>query len=188
MRKTSTQSLTIMAKDDREEMETLLASLQSRDGMVRQRARNRLAEIGHAAVPHLIQLLDHLDAQVRWEGAKTLTAIADPTAAPALVLALEDEDTDVRWVAAEGLIVLGVEALRPLFEALVRRSKSVWFREGAHHVLHELRDGPRAAVITPVLSALEAGRPSMEAAAAAHTALHQLRGTKPVKRGGAGGR
>lgn len=163
------------------EVETLLKELESKDGVARQRARKRLTDIGHPAVPGLIQIFDHPEEQARWEAAKALVEIADPTAASALVDALEDENTDVRWVAAEGLIVLGGEGLRPLFEALVKRAKSVWLREGARHILHELRTSRESELIAPVLTALNPAAPWTEVAAAAHAALRQIHGGKPTK-------
>ena len=75
---------------------------------------------------------------MRWEAAKSLSDIADPAAAPALVQALEDPETGVRWLAAEGLIRMRSACLQPLLHALTERADSVWLRDGAHHVLHDL--------------------------------------------------
>jgi HEAT repeat protein len=113
---------------------------------------------------------------VRWEAAKALGQISDPTAAEALVRALEDEMFDVRWLAAEGLITLGRGALLPLLHALVERSDSEWLREGAHHVFHDLVKGKPDLkdILQPVLATLDDVEPSLEVPFAAETALNKL--------------
>lgn len=97
----------------------LIAQLGTKDGEVRQRARQSLVAIGKPAVPLLIEALSNHDAQVRWEAVKTIGEIRAPIAAAALVETLEDEEFDVRWLAAEALIALGREAVVPLLKALL---------------------------------------------------------------------
>jgi len=115
-----------------------LSQLGSRNGLARQQARKALERAGHAATSYLTEKLNSNDANIRWEAAKALIKIADPKAAPALVRALTDESFEVQWLAAEALIALGREALRPLLEGLIRSYGSVYMRQGAHHVLHDL--------------------------------------------------
>jgi hypothetical protein len=45
----------------------------------------------------------------------------------------------VRWVAAEGLIALGPVAETHLLRFLMKNFQSLYIREGAHHILHEIR-------------------------------------------------
>ena len=72
-----------MSDSSQPNVDQLLAALADKDGLERQKARNSLVEIGTAAVPGLITALNDNQQQVRWEAAKTLTEIADPTAADA---------------------------------------------------------------------------------------------------------
>jgi HEAT repeat protein len=154
----------------------LIADLGVKDGMVRERARQSLVAIGGPAVAPLIEALADRNEQMRWEAAKALCQIADPASAPALVTILEDEVFDVRWLAAEGLIALGRGALVPLLQALMEHPDSLWLREGAHHVLHELSGGDLKEVLRPLLAALEDVEPSVEVPLAAESALDALTG------------
>ena len=52
------------------QIKSLLANLRSRDGIVRQKAREALTSIGKQAVRHLIPLLKDPEDDVRWEAAK----------------------------------------------------------------------------------------------------------------------
>jgi hypothetical protein len=59
-------------------------------------------------------------------------------------------------------------------------SDSIWFREGAHHILRSLaRDGVAAEAI-PVLEALENIEPCITAPVAAYHVLSDLRGQREV--------
>jgi hypothetical protein len=154
----------------------LVDTLTSADGVERQAAREQLEEIGRPAVPFLIRALQSPSEYARWEAAKALGAIADPSAAPALVNTLEDTKAAVRWLAATALIHLGCDALVPLLRRLEGNSDSIWFRDGAHHVLSSLiRDGVADEAI-PVVEALENIEPSIEAPIAAYHVLQDLRG------------
>lgn len=113
----------------------LIGSFRSSAGSERERARRRLVRLGSAAVPSLLRCLEDKEDIVRWEAAKTLKEIAEPSTAHALVAALADPEQGVRWVAGEAVIALGVRALPPLLEGIVRYADSIWFRESAHHIL-----------------------------------------------------
>lgn len=151
-----------------------IATLGNYDGLVRQRARHSLVAIGEPAVPALVKALNDPNGHRRWEAAKTLGAISDPSTAPALVRAMEDEDFGVRWLAAEGLIGLKRAGLVPLFEALAEHPDSVWIREGAHHVCRMLVDHDLHDLVAPVLAALDSVEPELEAPRAACVALEAL--------------
>jgi HEAT repeat protein len=158
------------------DIDGLISDLASRDSGVRVLARRSLVDIGGRAVNALIGALTHRKSRVRWEAAKALGEIAHPAAAPALVRALEDRTFDVRWLAAAGLIAMGSEGLANLLLALIDRADSVWLRDGAHHVLHDLaeRDDDLAEDLRPVLSALESGAPSVEVPLGAKNTLAML--------------
>ena len=153
---------------------SLMCDLASRDGTVRQRAREKLVGIGKPAVPALTERLWATGSQLRWEAGKALIEIADGRAARALVACLEDKDAGTRWVAAEALIALKHDALVPLLEALIDQSDSVWVREGAHHVLHDLAEGELREILGPVLAALEGPAPDTVAPVFAAEALEEL--------------
>jgi HEAT repeat protein len=150
----------------------LLAELGSQDGMVRVRARRSLVNVGHAAVRPLIEALDSKQEWVRWEAAKTLAQIGDPSAIQTLIESLHDKKFDIRWLAAEGLIHIGNKAVRPLLKALIEHPDSLWMREGAHHILHDLPENNLKETLKPVLHALEDVEPSLEVAVAAEAALN----------------
>jgi HEAT repeat protein len=153
---------------------SLVADLSKKDGAVRERARQSLVAIGAPAVTYLVEALANRNELLRWEAAKALGEIGSPAAAPALVAALEDEVFDVRWLAAEGLIALRGEGLVPLLRALVERPDSLWLREGAHHVLHDVSRGRLEEVLRPVVAALDDIEPSVEVPFAAKTVLSGL--------------
>jgi HEAT repeat protein len=159
-----------------ETIAALVDALAATDGVDRHAARVQLEEIGSPAVPALISALQSPSEHVRWEAAKALCEIAEPSAAPALVKTLEDQKAAVRWLASTALINLGREALVPLLRGLEGHSDSIWFRDGAHHVLRSLiRDGVADEAL-PVLEALENLEPRIEAPIAAYHVLEDLRG------------
>ena len=155
---------------------SLIADLASDDGVLRVSARRSLVAMGRLAVDPLVKALADSNQWVRWEAAKALGQIGDPTATQALVSALEDKMFDVRWLAAEGLIAIGREALGPLLQALMEHSDSSWMREGVHHVFHDLARGSVEEILRPVLAALQDIEPSIEVPFVAKTALGKLTG------------
>jgi HEAT repeat protein len=163
----------VAPNDDR--IASLVDALAKVDGVERHAARVQLEEIGPAAVPALVIALQSSSEHARWEAAKTLGSIIDPRAAQALVSTLQDEEAAVRWLAATALINLGRDALVPLLRGLEGDSDSIWFRDGAHHVLGSLiKDGVADEAI-PVLEALENLEPCVEAPIAAYHVLQDLR-------------
>ena len=158
-----------------EEFGSLVEALADSDGVVRHAAREQLERIGRPAVPFLIKALESPSEHARWESAKALKEIRDPRAASALVSTLEDDKSAVRWLAATALINLGRDALAPLLRGLEGHSDSIWFRDGAHHVLHSLISDGVADEAIPVLEALENLEPCIEAPVAAYHVLEDLR-------------
>jgi HEAT repeat protein len=154
--------------------EALIADLASHSDEARVEARRSLVAMGKKAVPSLTGALRNGKYLMRWEAAKALGQIGDPAAAPALVEALEDEVFDVRWLAAVALIGMNVRGLRPLLQALIEKGDSVYLREGAHHVIHDLNKGGLRKYLAPVLASLEDVEPSLEAPQAAFHTLEML--------------
>ncbi|MGA9048571.1 MAG: HEAT repeat domain-containing protein [Dehalococcoidia bacterium] len=156
-------------------IESLIAMLGGDDNLTHEDARIALVKIGKPAVPSLIKLLKNERTHVRWEAAKALASLGDPSSAPALTNTLDDKVFDVRWIAAEGLIGLGVQGLIPVFEALVSERKRDWLWEGAHHVIHDLAKGRLEIVLRPVLDAYDSPEPHLSVPLAARKALEELK-------------
>jgi hypothetical protein len=130
--------------------------------------------MGREALGPLIEALASRKSWVRWEAAKALGQIGDPAAAEALVKALTDRRFDVRWLAAEGLITLGRNGVTPLLNALIESADSLWLRQGAHQVFHDLSAWDLREILRPVLAALEDIEPSLAVPLAAKKALDML--------------
>jgi hypothetical protein len=157
-------------------IESRVIDLASSDRRTREGARQSLVRIGLPAVKPLAAALTNRDSQVRWESAKALQQIADPTIAPAMVAALEDDDPGVQWIAAEALALLGRAGTIPLLKALTTRSDSPGLRRGAHHVLRLSTDENLKRETAPVLAALESIEQELEVPVAAGRALAALEG------------
>jgi HEAT repeat protein len=156
-------------------VKSLITALESKDGVVRVKARRQLVAYKARAVAPLIKTLSNENDWVRWEAAKALSQIANPASIQALLEALADKRFEVRWLAAEGLIRIGRKVVVPFLETLVEHSDSYWLREGIHHVLHDMNRGRLTKVLRPVLAALEGSEPSLEAPLAARGALYVLK-------------
>jgi HEAT repeat protein len=157
-------------------LDPFMEALHSKDGEERRKARLSLVNLGSEAVDPLMEMLQDPDHEVRWEAAKALGEIADPRSAPALVETLEDSGFDLRWLAAEGLIALGKAGLEPLLQTLLKKSDSVYLREGAHHVLYDLAHKGFRDQLAPVLAALDGVDPEIEIHEPARKALQELGG------------
>ncbi len=162
-------------KDSDDYIGRLITELANSDGLARLRARRSLVSIGASSVPALTEALSHHNWRLRWEAAKALSEIADPSATDALVAAMEDERPGVRWIASEGVIALGQRGLVPLLQALIRKSGSAWFRLGAHHVLRAMERRGMDYQVDPVLKALNGSEPAIQVPLAAVEALDRIR-------------
>ncbi|NLW82177.1 MAG: HEAT repeat domain-containing protein [Desulfovibrionales bacterium] len=148
-----------MHEDDRNRLETSLAMLSDREGLVRQKGRRILEDMGALAVPELSRVLgDSLSKDARWGAAKALGNIGDPAAIPALLDALEDHDADVAWLAAVALNKLGKAAWKPVLHRLVERGvDSVAVRAGVHHILTGQKFGSYEELFATLMQSLEMG-------------------------------
>jgi HEAT repeat protein len=152
----------------------LIETLHGPDATKRQSTRKALVTLGKAAVKPLIALLSDTRPHVRWEAAKALGKIGDPTSAPALVEALEDDDSNVRWLAAVGLAAMKLKGLMPLLSALVRHPYSIWLREAAHHICRELMRQGSFRELGPLLNALEHPDPEVSVPIAVYDVMRAL--------------
>lgn len=156
-------------------VERLIQSLGSQDGHVREQARQSLIQMGRRVAPVLTSVLSHSKRLVRWEAAKALKSLRDPSAAPALVEALTDDSPEVTWIAAEALIALEQASIVPLLRGMEKHFDSLSFRFGAFHVLYALE---KERLLTEetlgVLKALRSMESDFAAASAAYAALRSL--------------
>lgn len=162
--------------------ESLISDLAGSDMVRVSTIHHLLVQRGSAVVPDLLTGVQNSNPQIQWESARVLAEIRDPSSAPGLVEALKDQNFVVRWVASEALATLQEDGLRPLLDALIKQSDSVWLRRGAHRVLHDLAHGKLASVTKPVLQALEGVQPNLEVPIAASKALDALK-KRPRRQG-----
>lgn len=138
-----------------EELSALVSKLREKDGLVRQTARLTIQDIGVAAVPLLCNLMKDKRKYARWEAAKALAEIHDPSSAPVLVKALEDKIFDVRWLAAVGLIRIGTPSLIPTLRAILVSTDNDWLWDGVRHVVRGLAKGDMAVMLVPLVAAFD---------------------------------
>lgn len=160
----------------------MMADLASDNPQSCRRAYEALVTMGELAVPFLVEALSSHNERMRREAAKALAQIGSPELVPIWINLLEDEDCDVRWFATEGLIRAGDKAIVPLLRGLEQYSDSVLFRMGAHRVLYHLARGNMAAILGPVVQALEDIEPSLEVIVAAFQALDLLQAKTDIVR------
>ena len=137
-----------------EDLDRLIGLLASENGLTRKQARRCLVRQGDRAARALLDPLSSDNPVLRTEAAEALLYIASPLAARALVEALDDPEFGVRWLAAEALIALKCDGLVPLLEGITRHAASLWFRQAAHHVLHDHYCERMSDELRPVLEAL----------------------------------
>jgi len=152
----------------------LVEELASDHGLERKRARRCLIRIGEPAVPALLEALADERPRLRIEAAEALLYIASPMAAPSLVEALDDKEFGVRWLAAEALIALKCDGLVPLLDGITRHAHSMWFRQAAHHVLHDHYCDALREILLPVLESLGQREAEDTAPVAAGAVLHEI--------------
>jgi HEAT repeat protein len=158
---------------------SLIRQLGDVDGFIRMHAREVLICIGKPAVPELINTLSIDNSQLRLQAIKVLESIQDVSAAPALIERIKDENAGVRWAASDALIALRHATIHPLLEALICDFDSLWLRQGAHHILHVLKDaGKLNQAEEKVFEALEGMEPTVAVPWAAEKALEALRQKK----------
>jgi HEAT repeat protein len=158
---------------------SLIRKLSDVDGFIRMHAREILICLGEPTVPALMDTLEDDNPQLRWQAIKVLESIQDVQAAPALVERLKDENAGVRWAASDALVRLRRAAIPALLEALMRDSDSLWLRQGAHHILHVLKDAGRLnQAEEKVFKALEEIEPAIAVPWAASKALEDQRHKK----------
>ena len=142
------------------EIQHLLKTLRSKNGMERKKARQKLIAKGKNMIDFLTELLSHPKHIYRWEALKTIKEIGDPISIPLYIQALEDDENDIRWIAAEGLIKLGILSIKPLLETLIDKSDSIFILAGSHHVFYELNKAEKLPTGFPIEKLLSSLRNS----------------------------
>lgn len=151
----------------------LVGQLASEDGLERMKARESLVEIGASAVSAVAEIADAKEGHVRWECAKTLSQIADPSSIDVLTRLLEDSEEGTRWDAALGLIAIGKRSVIPLLHAIIDRSVDYTILLGARHVMHEFSRTEWGTSLQPVYEELNSFHPRESAPGAAYKALQE---------------
>jgi len=139
------------------DLKSLMRMMDSKDGLIRQKARIALVEMGDSAVIPLAERLaqSKLD-QTRWGAAKALGELADVRSLPALVNALDDTNTDVAWLAGMALKKFEKTAWKPLLQQLVESGvDSVRLRNGARHVFSGQKEEGFNDLLEELMTALE---------------------------------
>ena len=153
---------------------SLVTDLSNDKAFVRQKARHALVAVGAAAVPAVTAIATSEDEHVRWECAKTLATIADPSSIETLIKLLEDPKPGTAWDAGLGLIKIGEPAARPVLQAVIDRTSSFSIINGAHHVLNEMSKTEWGSSLSEVYRSLDSAEPAVTAPAAALKALESL--------------
>lgn len=140
----------------RQSIESLIEQLCDRKGTVREKAREELVLRGSSAVPALLELVKSRDKRARWEAAKSLSEIGEPSSIPALVQLLSDPESGIRWLGAVGLIAVGPLSIPAVLQELINKPASIHVRRGAHHVFNDLGQGSTALrqILAPVMDVL----------------------------------
>jgi hypothetical protein len=155
------------------DIDLLVSQLSSKDMLQRMNAREALVEMGTPAASAVAALANAKDDHVRWECAKTLSQIADPSSVDTLVVLLEDSEEGTRWDAALGLIAIGQPAVTPLLKAIIHRSTDFTIIPGARHVMHELSETQWGKFLRPVYEDLNSVVAREAAPDAAYKALQE---------------
>jgi len=138
-------------------LQSLMKMLESKDGLVRQKARIALVEMGDPAVIPLSEALKHskLD-HTRWGAAKALGEIVAVRSIPALVHALDDTDADVAWLAGVALKKFEKAAWRILLQKLIESGvDSVRLRNGSRHVFSGQKEEGFNDLLEELMTSLE---------------------------------
>lgn len=101
-------ALALAGRADEAALAALASAITSPDRLFARLAANSLVTTGSAAVPPLLNLLEHNAEVPRAEIFRALALIGDPRAIPALYNTTEDDSALVEYWAEEGLERMGV--------------------------------------------------------------------------------
>lgn len=161
--------------DHEEHLFAYISQLGNPDPGIRMEIRKKILNLGKPVIPYLIANLYNRNDLISCEAAQILSMIDGPKTPKTLVMALDDPDLKTRWDATQDLIEYDRAAVIALMRALSRSYASVWLRQGAQHVLKNLK---KRGSLTPeeerVVSAFAEMEPSLTVQSAAAKALTAL--------------
>jgi HEAT repeats/PBS lyase HEAT-like repeat len=154
----------------------LLNALRGADEQMGSQIFISLVQLGHAAVPALIEASTSSSAWMRWHCLRALSEIGDGRALPALVDALRDSDHSVAWIGAKGLIRFGKRSIAPVLGLLSKAEMTPWLVETASYVLsNEYRNNAKLKpYLEPVVASMRGVAFRVATGHTAHKALAQL--------------
>ncbi|MHC4505699.1 MAG: HEAT repeat domain-containing protein, partial [Planctomycetota bacterium] len=158
---------------DHERIRSLVRDLESPVGTVYWGASVALTEMGAAAVPALLEVLESDDLKLRRRAVRALGGIgpAAKDAVPGLVKLLEDPNKHVRWDASGALSKMGAAPVPALVELL--KGKQPKLRLRALEILHGIgRDAKEA--LPPLVDLLGDHDASLTARASAARVLGRI--------------
>jgi HEAT repeats len=159
---------------DPEAIPALLSCLQHADEQLSNQIFSSLVQIGHAAVPALIEMSTNSSVHLRWHCIRALGEISDLRALPVLVQALADTNQSVAWMAAKGLVPFGRLSVGPVLRLLMFAEVTPWLVETASYVLTDQPDARLTPYIGPVIRQMHQVGFRIGTMLAAQKALTQL--------------
>jgi hypothetical protein len=153
---------------------TLLTALRGADEQFGSQIFSALVQLGHDAVPALVNASKSNSAWVRWQCLRALGEIRDRRALPVLVPALGDTDHSIAWVAAKGLVRLGTIGVGPVLRLLTTAEITPWLIQTASYVLQHQRDPRLKPYLEPVIQAMHGAAFRVGTPDTAHRALTKL--------------
>jgi HEAT repeat protein len=119
-----------------EAVPALLDALHGADEQQSSQIFMALTNLGHIAVPALMDTSYSPSSWMRWHSIRALCEIRDQRAFPTLVRALNDRDHSVAWMAAKGLAPFGKECVEPVLHLLATAEMTPWLVETSSYVLN----------------------------------------------------
>ncbi len=113
----------------------LLSALRGADEQFGSQIFSALVQLGHVAIPTLIETSASGSAWMRWHCMRALGEIRDRRALPVLVNALSDSDHSVAWMGAKSLVRFGRPSIAPVLQLLMTAVMTPWLVETASYVL-----------------------------------------------------
>lgn len=139
-----------------------------------------LGELGEKALPALLDALKSSKPHVRWHAVRALGGINNRQAVAAAAEALGDTDYTVRWAAAEALAGIGVPAVTPILERLLRYAPMDDTYQAAYHALHRIGSPEAQSELQPLLKALHGPAAPVEAPRVAYRLLREWESERPA--------
>lgn len=138
---------------DPEAVRALLDALHGADERQSSQIFLALTNLGHVAVPALIEASHSRSAWMRWHSIRALAEIRDARSFPRLISALGESDHSVAWMAAKGLAPFGREYVEPILRILTCAQMTPWLRETASYLLSKQcqQDHQLKTVLDPLL-------------------------------------